>query len=161
MHEQWELAEPPDLVTWSKKFQLGGVHMREEFMPAESFRIFNTFLGDPLRAAQFGVIAGVMKRDRLVEQAASVGGYLLAQLDELVARFPGTFSQPRGRGTFAAIDARDAATRDRLVHEVRQRGVEAGGSGDRSIRFRPALVFARRHVDEAMALFADAAAAVG
>ncbi|MCC6899990.1 MAG: aminotransferase class III-fold pyridoxal phosphate-dependent enzyme [Polyangiaceae bacterium] len=160
-HEQWDLPEPPDLVTWSKKFQLGGVHLREEFLPAEAYRIFNTFLGDPLRAAQFGIIRDVICRDRLVEHTQRVGAYLLEQLSELVTRFPGTFSQPRGKGTFAAIDARDVATRDKLLHELRQRGVEAGGSGDRSIRFRPALVMASRHVDEAMQLFADSARAVG
>lgn len=160
-HEQWNLPEPPDLVTWSKKFQLGGVHLREELLPAEAYRIFNTFLGDPLRAAQFGIIYDVIRRDRLVEHTGRVGAYLLERLRELESRFPGTFSQPRGQGTFAAIDARDAATRDRLLHEVRQRGIEAGGSGERSVRFRPALVMATRHVDEAMEIFSDAARAVG
>lgn len=156
-HEQWDLPTPPDLVTWSKKFQLGGVHMREEFMPAEAYRIFNTFLGDPLRAAQFGIIAGVIARDRLIDHARSVGAYLLEQLGELERRFPATFSQPRGLGTFAAIDVVSPARRDAIITEVRQHGLEAGGSGDRSIRFRPALVLSQRHVDEAIGIFADAA----
>src|SRR5205085_1871304 len=127
-HEQWGLAEPPDLVTWSKKFQLGGVHMREEFMPAEAYRIFNTFLGDPLRAAQFGVIAGVIERDGLVAHTRSVGAYLLTQLHELESRFPSVFAQPRGVGTYAAIDAASPAVRDAIIKSVQQRGLEAGGS---------------------------------
>ena len=40
-----------------------------------------------------------------------------------------------------------------MLDRLRQRGIEAGGSGDRSIRFRPALVFGARHVDEALEAF--------
>jgi 4-aminobutyrate aminotransferase/(S)-3-amino-2-methylpropionate transaminase len=160
-HEQWNLDTPPDLVTWSKKFQLGGVHLRDEFLPAEAFRIFNTFLGDPLRAAQFEVILEVIERDELIPHTRAIGERLHSGLLALTARHPGVFSQPRGQGTYSAIDVRDPATRDRLVDALRQRGVEAGGSGDRSIRFRPALILASRHVDEALNAFDDAAKAIG
>ncbi len=155
-HEAWGLSEPPDMVTWSKKFQLGGVHLREEFLPAESFRIFNTFLGDPLRAAQFEVILEVIERDGLISQTARVGHELVKGLTDLTERHPTVFSQPRGKGTYAAIDVRDVATRDALVGRLRQRGIEAGGSGDRAIRFRPALVLGSRHVQESLDVF-DAA----
>ncbi len=155
-HEAWSLDVPPDVVTWSKKFQLGGLHLRTEMLPREPWRLFNTFLGDPLRAAQFEVILEVMERDGLVAHTARTGERLLAALTALQERFPAVYSGARGAGTFAAIDAPDGATRDRLVDRLRQRGVEAGGSGDRAIRFRPALVFADRHVEE----LAEALAAV-
>jgi 4-aminobutyrate aminotransferase/(S)-3-amino-2-methylpropionate transaminase len=147
-HTWWDLTEPPDIVTWSKKFGLGGMHLREELFPAEPYRLFNTFLGDPLRAAQFGVVTEVLERDRLIEHTHQVGRHLLAGLESLCERHPGRLSGARGLGTFAAVDLPDEATRDRVVHALRQAGVEAGGSGERSIRFRPALVFASRHVDE-------------
>ena len=38
----------------------------------------------------------------------------------------------------------------------RARGLELGGSGTESIRFRPALVFGPRHVAEALAVIEDA-----
>ncbi len=152
-HEQWHLEEPPDAVTWSKKFQLGGLHLRADFVPAEAYRLFNTFLGDPFRAAQAEVILDVVARDGLVDHTRRVGEVLVAGLNDLCARYPAVFSQARGAGTFAAVDVRDAATRDRILDGVRQIGLEAGGSGDRSIRFRPALVFGPRHVAEAMERF--------
>lgn len=152
-HEQWHLDEPPDVVTWSKKFQLGGLHLRADFVPTEAYRLFNTFLGDPLRAAQAEVILDVVAHNGLVEHTRRTGEVLVAGLAELCARYPAVFSQPRGQGTFAAVDVRDAATRDRILDGVRQIGLEAGGSGDRSIRFRPALVFGARHVAEAMERF--------
>ncbi|MEQ1501437.1 MAG: aminotransferase class III-fold pyridoxal phosphate-dependent enzyme [Myxococcota bacterium] len=147
-HTQWGLTEPPDAVTWSKKFQLGGVHLRPELEPAQPLRLYNTFLGDPFRAAQFGIIHDVIVRDRLIDHTRAVGARLVAGLEGLCERHPAVYGQARGLGTFAAIDAPDGPTRDRLVHGLRQAGVEAGGSGDRSIRFRPALVFGSRHVDE-------------
>jgi 4-aminobutyrate aminotransferase/(S)-3-amino-2-methylpropionate transaminase len=159
-HEQWHLEEPPDIVTWSKKFQLGGLHLRRDFMPAEPWRLFNTFLGDPLRAAQAEVILDVVQRDQLVAHTRRTGEKLVSALASLTAQFPALFSEPRGAGTFAAIDVCDAASRDRLLHEARQRGLEAGGSGERSVRFRPALVYGARHVDETIALLAAAAASV-
>jgi 4-aminobutyrate aminotransferase/(S)-3-amino-2-methylpropionate transaminase len=152
-HHAWLLDEPPDIVTWSKKFQLGGLFLREEFLPAEPYRIFNTFLGDPLRAAQANVILDVVERDRLVAHTVRSGARLVSGLVELGTRHPGLLSEGRGAGTFAAIDVRDPATRDQMLDRLRQRGVEAGGSGDRSIRFRPALVFGARHVDEALDAF--------
>lgn len=149
-HDQWHLDEPADIVTWSKKFQLGGLHVRADFMPAETYRIFNTFLGDPLRAAQAEVILEVVARDNLVNHTRHTGELLRAALRDLCDRYPDLFSQARGLGTFAAIDVRDAATRDQLLHRLRQIGLEAGGSGERSIRFRPALVFGARHVGETL-----------
>ena len=152
-HDQWHLDDPPDVVTWSKKFQLGGLHLRADFLPSEAYRLFNTFLGDPLRAAQAEIILDVVAREDLVAHTRRTGETLVAGLDDLCARYPAIFSQARGQGTFAAVDVRDAATRDRILEGVRQIGLEAGGSGDRSIRFRPALVFGARHVAEAMERF--------
>ena len=154
-HEGWDLDVPPDVVTFSKKFQLGGLYLRQDLVPAEPWRLFNTFLGDPLRAAQLEVILEVIAKDDLLTHTAATGRALVDGLTALEHRCPDVFSQARGAGTFAAIDAPDGPTRDRLVEALRQRGVEVGGSGDRSIRFRPALVFAARHVDELLQAMTD------
>jgi 4-aminobutyrate aminotransferase/(S)-3-amino-2-methylpropionate transaminase len=151
-HEAWGLADPPDIVTFSKKMQIGGYYCREELAPNEPLRIFNTFLGDPLRAAQLEVILEVIERDRLLESTRITGARLLAGLTELAGRYPGVLSGARASGTFGAIDLPDGAARDRALRDLRQRGLEVGGSGDRAIRFRPALIFAPRHADEALDL---------
>ncbi len=156
-HEGWALDEPPDMVTFSKKLQLGGYYLREDFFPAEPYRIFNTFLGDPLRAAQLGVIVEVAERDHLLASTRITGDFLIAGLRELEKRHPGVFDQARGEGTYAAIDARDPTTLAKLLDKLRQRGLEVGSSGTQSIRFRPSLTFAPRHVAEALELL-DAAA---
>lgn len=159
-HEQWNLDDPPDIVTFSKKMQLGGYYSTEEYFPAEPYRIFNTFLGDPFRLAQLEVIVSILERDDLVEGARRVGAALVSGLERLANEYSGLLSQARGRGTFAAIDARDPETQLRLLDALRQRGLEVGGSGTRSIRFRPALVFGPRHADEALSILADACKAL-
>jgi 4-aminobutyrate aminotransferase/(S)-3-amino-2-methylpropionate transaminase len=155
-HSAWGLSEPPDLVTFSKKMQLGGYYARPELVAPEPYRIFNTFLGDPFRAAQLEVIAEVMDRDHLLENTRVTGAYLEAGLCELAARHPDVLSNVRAKGTFAAVDAKDGPARDRLLDALRQRGLEVGGSGTRSIRFRPALVFAPRHAAEALSVLESA-----
>ena len=155
-HEAWQLPEPPDVVTFSKKMQLGGFYFREDLAPPEPYRIFNTFLGDPLRAAQLEVIFEVIERDRLLDNVRVTGSFLLAELEGLCDRYPALLSGARAQGTFAAVDATDAQTLARLLDALRQRGLEVGGSGARTIRFRPALVFGPRHVSETIGIFDDA-----
>jgi 4-aminobutyrate aminotransferase/(S)-3-amino-2-methylpropionate transaminase len=149
-HATWDLPEPPDLVTFSKKMQVGGYYAREAFHPEAPYRIFNTFLGDPLRAAQLGVVVEVIERDGLLAHVERTGEALLDGLRGLAERYPALVSGARTAGTFAALDFRDGKARDRLIHLVRQRGLEMGGSGDRTLRFRPALILGPRHVAEAL-----------
>ncbi len=151
-HTAWNLTTPPDLVTFSKKMQLGGYYGTAEMRPPEAFRIFNTFLGDPLRAAQLGVIVEVIERDHLLENTRRTGKILEEGLLALARKFPEKLSNVRAKGTFAAVDAPSTAARDALLGALRQQGLEVGGSGDRSIRFRPALIFAPRHAAEALAI---------
>jgi 4-aminobutyrate aminotransferase / (S)-3-amino-2-methylpropionate transaminase len=160
-HEAWGLDDPPDIVTFSKKMQLGGYYCKEEFYPAEPLRIFNTFLGDPLRLAQLEVIVEVTERDHLLENARITGDFLVKNLEGLAERYPALLSNARGKGTFAAIDAKDTATQGKLLAALRDAGVEAGGSGVRSLRFRPANVLLPRHVAEVMGVLEAATRALG
>ena len=148
-HEAWGPEAAPDIVTFSKKMQLGGYYCKAAWMPADPLRIFNTWLGDPLRGAQAEVILEVIARDKLVEQTAAVGRLLVDGLSELQSRHS-VIAQARGAGTFASFDVVDAPTRDRLVKAALANGVEMGGSGERAVRFRPALIFGPRHVAEVL-----------
>jgi 4-aminobutyrate aminotransferase/(S)-3-amino-2-methylpropionate transaminase len=147
-HTAWGEAGRPDISTFSKKMQLGGFYFTKDLMPDQPLRIFNTWLGDPIRGAQAEVILEVIERDGLVEATKEAGRLLVDGLAALQARHPGLLSQARGAGTYAAIDAVDAAARGRILAAALQNGVEIGGSGDRTIRFRPALVFGSKHVAE-------------
>ena len=49
-HEQWNLREAPDFVTFAKKMQACGFYHNENTRMVTPFRHMNTFMGDPGRA---------------------------------------------------------------------------------------------------------------
>jgi 4-aminobutyrate aminotransferase/(S)-3-amino-2-methylpropionate transaminase len=119
-------------------------------MPYQPYRIFNTFLGDPLRAAQFQVVAEVIERDGLLENTRITGEFLVKGLEDLSKRYPELLSQARGAGTFAAFDLPQPTIQQQFLKKAQSLGLEMGGSGTTSVRFRPALIFAPRHAAEAL-----------
>ncbi|KAK1344798.1 hypothetical protein QTO34_013499 [Cnephaeus nilssonii] len=71
------------------------------------------------------------------------------------ARYPQFISRVRGRGTFCSFDAPDESTRNKLISIARSKGVVLGGCGDKSIRFRPTLVFRDHHAHLFLNIFSD------
>ena len=63
------------------------------------------------------------------------------------------FGRIRGSGTFLAITMFNTSTRDKVIYEMRQRGVELGGCGAFSIRLRPSMVFTPDHAAEFLRIF--------
>lgn len=146
-HEQWDLPTPPDIVTFSKKMQASGYFYQDEFRPDQPFRIYNTWMGDPLRLLQAKTIVDVIKRDKLVENTKITGAFVLEGLQEIAARRPELVSNVRGSGTFIAFDAKTPADRDAILSAARNLGVNLGGCGTQSIRLRPSLTFAPKHAN--------------
>lgn len=152
-HEAWNLTNPPDIVTFSKKMQTGGYYCKREFRPKEGYRIFNTWMGDPVKLIQLRAFLDVMDEEQLLENTKITGEYLKAGLVELSQKYPNLVSNVRGRGTYLAITLPSAEARDQMIAILRENGVEAGGCGDQSIRFRPALVFQPHHAQECLTKF--------
>ncbi|KRY36641.1 4-aminobutyrate aminotransferase, mitochondrial [Trichinella spiralis] len=146
-HEHWDLPESPDLVTFSKKMYLGGFYFKPEFYVKQGYRIFNTWLGDPSKLALLDVTLRVIRRDNLLQNTQIAGRTLLAGLQALEEKFPALVHSARGLGTFCAITCRDVATRDNILTRMRQRGINMGGCGEASIRFRPMLTFQTCHAE--------------
>ncbi|KAM5227216.1 4-aminobutyrate aminotransferase, mitochondrial isoform 4-T4 [Ctenodactylus gundi] len=154
-HEHWGLDDPADVMTFSKKMMTGGFFHKEEFRPSAPYRIFNTWLGDPSKNLLLAEVINVIKREDLLNNAAHAGKVLLTGLLELQARYPQLISRARGRGTFCAFDTPDESTRNKLILIARNKGVVLGGCGDRSIRFRPMLVFRDHHAHLFLNIFSD------
>jgi len=147
-HEHWGLGENgPDLVCFSKKMQAAGYYHKPEFAPSQTYRIFNTWLGDPLRGIQLKTMLDVVERDQLLNVVNNSGKLLMDGLQQLQQRYPGIMSNVRGTGTFCAYDIVNVDKRTQLVSKMRNSGVEMGVSGERSVRLRPHLIFAEHHVN--------------
>lgn len=146
-HDHWNLADPPDMVTFSKKAQMAGYYYANpDLRPNKPYRQFNTWMGDPARAILFGAIVQEIERLNLVESTAQVGEYLYSGLERLAERYPNEIHNLRGKGqgTFLAWDS---PRRDDFLKKAKGLGVNIGGSGERAVRLRPMLVFQKHHAD--------------
>jgi 4-aminobutyrate aminotransferase/(S)-3-amino-2-methylpropionate transaminase len=149
-HEHWNLSTPPDIVTFSKKFQAAGFYFRNpNLQPAQPFRQFNTWCGDPSKALVARTIYQEVVKHDLVAQAARVGRVLHAGLQGVLASYPTKVRNLRGEnyGTFLAWDFADAQLRAQFLEACRQAGLNIGGCGDVAVRLRPTLVFDESHAE--------------
>ncbi|OBA20728.1 4-aminobutyrate aminotransferase [Metschnikowia bicuspidata var. bicuspidata NRRL YB-4993] len=149
-HEHWDLAVPPDMVTFSKKFQAAGFYFSDPALqPAQPYRQFNTWCGDPSKALLARTIYQEITRHDLVARTAQVGAYLYGQMEQMFARHPAAVHSLRGEnfGTFIAWSCENPAKRNELLMRMRSVGVNIGGCGNHSVRLRPSLVFERAHAD--------------
>ena len=87
----------------------------------------------------------------MVENAARVGARIVKALQDIAADCS-MITAVRGRGLFIAFDLPDAETRDAIWKGLYEAGLLVLKSGERAIRFRPALDLTDEVADEAMDL---------
>ncbi|KAL9624644.1 MAG: hypothetical protein Q9160_001309 [Pyrenula sp. 1 TL-2023] len=151
-HDHWNLKDPPDMVTFSKKAQTAGYYFgNPDLRPNKPYRQFNTWMGDPARAILFRAIINEIERLNLVQNTAEVGDYLFSQLESLAQQHPNEIQNLRGKGqgTFIAFDN---PRRDEFLKKAKTLGINIGGSGASAVRLRPMLIFQKHHAD----MFLDA-----
>jgi L-lysine 6-transaminase len=147
----------PDLMAFGKKVQVCGVMAgpRLDEVQDNAFRLpsrLNSTWGgnftDMVRSTHY---LRVIEEENLVANAGKVGEYFLKALQELQRDEP-IVTAVRGRGLFLAFDLPDPKTRDEFWKGLFDRGALVLKSGERAIRFRPALDISTEVVDEAMEL---------
>ena len=144
-HQHWNLADPPDMVTFSKKAQTAGYYYgREDLRPNKPYRQFNTWMGDPTKALLFKAIVEEIERLSLLNNTASTGAYLYDGLEGLAKKYPDEILNLRGKGQGTFI-AWDSPRRDEVLKKAKGEGVNIGGSGERAVRLRPMLIFQKHH----------------
>lgn len=146
-HDHWNLQDPPDMVTFSKKAQTAGYYFgNSELRPNKAYRQFNTWMGDPARAILFRAIIQEIQRLNLVQNTAETGDYLFNGLADLSKTYPGEIKNLRGKGQGTFI-AWDSPQRDDFLKKAKNVGINIGGSGAQAVRLRPMLIFQKRHAD--------------
>ncbi|KAI9254798.1 4-aminobutyrate aminotransferase [Sporodiniella umbellata] len=116
-----------------------GYFLKSHLRPAQPYRLYNTWMGDPVRAMQAARIVEEIRENKLLENVKEVGSYLLQELSKMKK-----IDNVRGQGTFIAFDINK---RDHFLHKMRQQGVNMGGCGDATVRLRPMLIFQKHHAD--------------
>jgi L-lysine 6-transaminase len=147
----------PDLLAFGKRAQVCGVMAgpRLDEVADNCFRlpgrINSTWGGSLVDMVRATHCLRIIERERLVENARAMGGVFLEGLTTLAAQEP-LISAPRGRGLMVAFDLPDKAQRDRFHNGLFEIGLLALRSGERSIRFRPALNVCTADIAEALSL---------
>jgi 4-aminobutyrate aminotransferase / (S)-3-amino-2-methylpropionate transaminase len=141
-HENWGLLESPDIVTFAKKMQSAGIYYRDEYLASHPARNASTWMGNPLDILKAGIIIDYIDDNNLVKRAHSVGELLIAELRQL-----DKIQDVRGSGVLIAFDMKDPEARDRLIVKMKELGVIINGSGEKTIRIRPMLIYDSRHVN--------------
>ncbi|WP_418678471.1 aspartate aminotransferase family protein [Alistipes finegoldii] len=140
----------PDLISVAKGmgngFPIGGVLIAPHF-EARPGLLGTTFGGSHLACAAAIAVLDVMEREKLVENAAAVGEYLLGELHK--ADGP---KEVRGRGLMIGIeiDGSGAEFRKKLLFG---KHVFTGGAGASTVRLLPALCLTHELADRFLDAF--------
>lgn len=139
----------PDIITCAKGigngFPMGAVLISPQFK-AVFGQLGTTFGGNHLACTAALAVLDVIEEEHLVENAASVGSYLLAQLKILAAETP-SIVDVRGEGLMIGIEFSDSikTLRTRLVKEQH---VFTGAASTNILRLLPPLSLTKAEADD-------------
>ncbi|MDR0895446.1 MAG: aminotransferase class III-fold pyridoxal phosphate-dependent enzyme [Prevotellaceae bacterium] len=134
----------PDLITVAKGiangFPMGGVLISPMFTPVYG-QLGTTFGGNHLACAAALAVLDVIEQESLIENAADVGSYLMAELNQL-----SRIKEVRGRGLMIGVEFEEpiGALRNRLLYEQH---VFTGAGGSHVLRLLPPLSLTREEAD--------------
>jgi L-lysine 6-transaminase len=135
----------PDLFCFGKKTQVCGFAANERIFDIDdnvfiiSSRINSTWGGNLTDMVRSQRYFEVIDEEGLVDNAATVGGFFLSELQRFADDFPSLVSNVRGRGLMAAFDLPSKETRNAALEAFMANDVMVLASGNQSARFRPPL----------------------
>src|ERR1700744_3407303 len=156
-HEHFGEKARPDVLAFGKKMQVCGILAGTKVDEVEgnvfnvSSRINSTWGGSLVDMVRASKIMEIIEEDNLCENAAIVGEHLQNELVKIAER-NSIISNVRGKGLLTAFDFPDKKTREIFIKEGMNRNVMFLGCGNQTIRFRPALIMDKDHIDEGLAV---------
>jgi putrescine aminotransferase len=154
--DHWNVV--PDILTVAKSLG-GGVMPVSAFCSTEDIWqcmmypnpfIHTTTTGGGALACSAAITAiNVTLREKLWEQAAAKGAYLIPKLEDLAERFPDIFERITGRGLLIGMHFHNAEIGYRVAAGLFKRGVLVAGTltSAQTIRIEPPLVITYKQLD--------------
>jgi L-lysine 6-transaminase len=130
----------PDMICFGKKTQVCGFAATTRLDDVNSVfkrssRINSTWGGNLVDMIRFSIIKKIIEKERLVENAATVGNYFMSMLKTVKG-----VTNVRGRGLMIAFDLETPERRDEVLKKCEDKMLVLK-SGYKSIRLRPHLDF--------------------
>jgi acetylornithine aminotransferase len=145
---QW-LGIRPDIITVAKGiangFPMGGVLISPEFKPVYG-QLGTTFGGNHLACAAALAVLDVFEEEHLVENADTVGNYLIERLKEL-QQTEKHILDVRGRGLMIGIDL-DVPHKEVRQPLIYEQHCFTGCAGTNILRLLPPLCLTKQDADE-------------
>ncbi len=134
----------PDIITVAKGiangFPMSAVLITPEIKPVKGM-LGTTFGGNHLGCAAAVAVLEVMRDEKLVENAAKIGEYILDELKKIPQ-----LKEVRGRGLMIGVEIEGNASelRKRLLFDHH---IFTGGAGEHTVRLLPALTVGKKEAD--------------
>lgn len=167
--EHWDVV--PDIICMAKGIAsgmpLGATVANASLMTWPSGAHANTFGGNPVALAAASTTLDLIEGG-LMKQAGALGEYFLGQLRQIM-NVHELIGDVRGKGLMIGMElVKNRETKEPAVAEklavVRgcfERGLLLLGCGESSVRFSPALVATKAHVDRALTVLSEVLKRVG
>lgn len=143
----------PDILCFGKKMQVCGILSTnriddiDDHVFRKSGRINSTWGGNYTDMARATKYLEIIDEENLLDNASSMGNYLLKKIISLKQLRPDLIKNSRGKGLFAAFDF-IGDQRKEFLNQCFDQGLIILASGKNSIRFRPALNITKDSIDE-------------
>jgi L-lysine 6-transaminase len=155
LHQHFGEKARPDIIAFGKKMQVCGILVGNRVDEVEnnvfkvSSRINSTWGGSLVDMVRSAKIMEIIEEDKLCDKAAENGAYLQDGLKR-IAEKNNLVTNVRGKGLFTAFDFPDADTRSAFINYGLDNNIMYLGCGERTIRFRPALIIEKEHIDKGL-----------
>ena len=148
----------PDIVTLAKGLA-GGVPIGAFLSTEKAASAFSpgdhgsTFGGNPLACAAANAVLDVIEKEKLLENAAQMGSYLIGALQGLQKKYSALIAEVRGKGLMVGAELTRPGRE--LVDRCMDKGAIINCTAGNVLRFVPPLGINRAHVDEVVAILDD------
>jgi 4-aminobutyrate aminotransferase len=161
--EHWGVV--PDIIALAKGIAsgmpLGAMVSQGEVMDWVRGSHASTFGGNPI-SCQAGLATIELLEEGLVDHAARMGDYFVANLRELQKRFP-IMGDVRGKGLMIGVEiVKDPLTkikgieeRNQIIQSCFEKGLLILGCGENVLRFCPPLIITKAETDTALSIVED------
>lgn len=154
-HQHYSEKARPDILAFGKKMQVCGILVGNKVDEIENnvfrvpSRINSTWGGNLVDMVRATKILQIIEEDKLCDHAADVGAYLKDNLEGLAQKYD-KISNVRGKGLLCAFDFPNGEMRNAFIQKGLEHNVMFLGCGPQTVRFRPALIMEKSHIDQGL-----------
>ena len=152
VHEQLEVK--PDILAFGKKMQICGILATDRIDDIDdnvfkvSSRINSTWGGNYTDMVRSTKYLEIIEEENLIANVRELAEPFNNYIRIMAENYSGVISNPRGRGFFSAFDMDSAQHRNEFRQKCWENGLIVLNSGEKSIRFRPALNLTLPEIEE-------------